>query len=169
MATITVLDSAGATQTIQVPNASGQLTTVNSRSIVPASDSPPFPIIDPDTVATGSLAILNATVSLNLQGDSNFALRVDGTFVGTITIERSIDGVTFDPINAAFVGVGTLVQAITVPGSMVGYAGPSQVIRARMTAFTSGSAAIVLRAGSGCGASYLVAPLPSGANVPGVV
>lgn len=44
MATITVLDSAGATQTIEAPNANGQATMVNSKPVVIASNQSAIPV-----------------------------------------------------------------------------------------------------------------------------
>ena len=126
-------------------------------------------IVDADTAATGTLAALNATLSIILNGDSSYAMEVQGTFVGTVTMERTIDGVTWRPINGAIPGPLTIVQSLSAPGAMVGHCGASASLRVNMTAYTSGSATVTLRVGSGSGAVYQIAPTQAGNNIIGKV
>ena len=126
-------------------------------------------IVDADTSATGTLAALNATLSIILNGDSSYAMEVQGTFVGTVTMERTIDGVTWRAISGAIPGPLTIVQSLSAPGAMVGHCGASASLRVNMTAYTSGSATVTLRVGSGSGAVYQIAPTQAGNNIIGRV
>ena len=126
-------------------------------------------VIDLDTAVTGSITAAAQTITLNLGGDSGYALEVQGTFVGTLQIERTVDGTTWRPVNGAVTGVGTIAQTLTGPGSLQGHSGPSMAMRVNATAWTSGTATVMLRAGVGSGAVFMVAPLPAGGNAIGTV
>lgn len=96
---------------------------------------------------TGTLNALNGTVIVNAEGAGNIGLAISGTYVGTITLEGSIDGTNWDaipikPLNAAAIYVLTLASA--AQGRWVGPSGPYQQVRARMSAFTSGSASVTV-------------------------
>lgn len=96
---------------------------------------------------TGSLASLNAELDLGADGAASVALIVTGTYVGTITVEGSIDGTNWDsipmrPVNAGSIYVLTLASAAV--GRWVGPCGAFRQVRARMSAFTSGSATALL-------------------------
>ena len=126
-------------------------------------------VVDADTANTASLAALNANLTIALNGDSNYALEVQGTFVGTLQMERTIDGVTWRPINGAIPGPLTIVQTLTAPGALVGYCGASASLRVNMIAYTSGTATVTLRVGSGVGAVFQIAPTQAGTNIIGKV
>ena len=121
-------------------------------------------IHSPDKQTVGTIDANGQMATLALDGAADWAIEVEGTFVGTLAIERSVNGTVFRPINAAQVGVGALTQTITAPGSWVGYGGANTSIRLRATAWTSGTATVTLRAGVGGGAIFQVAPLVSGNN-----
>lgn len=100
-------------------------------------------------INTGSLAALNATVECVAQGSATVALAVSGTYVGTIALEGTMDGANWDPIpikprGAAGIYLLTLASAAT--GRWVGPGGGFSRIRARMTAWTSGTATVALLA-----------------------
>jgi len=99
----------------------------------------------PDAVM-GNLTALNQTVVLGMDGFSSFTIQLSGTFVATVTIEQSFDdGVTWvagtgtrsDVVSAAY-------ASVTTPSVTVGYAPGATHIRARVSAFTSGT--VVTRA-----------------------
>lgn len=99
--------------------------------------------------ATGALTALNASLECIAEGSATVALAVTGTYVGTITLEGTMDGTNWDPIPvkpraAAPIYVLTLASAAT--GRWVGSAGGFHRIRARMSSFTSGSATVSLLA-----------------------
>jgi hypothetical protein len=97
----------------------------------------------------GSLAAANAEVFVNADGANTVALIVSGTYVGTLTVEGSIDGVTYDtipikPVNAG--GIYALTLASAAVGRWHGPVGPFRRVRVRMSAYTSGSAVVTLLA-----------------------
>lgn len=98
-------------------------------------------------INTGALAALNAAVAINAEGAGNVGLLISGTYAGTVVVEGSIDGATWDaipikPIGAAPVYVLTLASA--AQGRWVGASGPYQQVRARMSAYTSGTANVTV-------------------------
>lgn len=162
MSTINVLDAAGATVAINTPNPDGQATMANSRPVVIASDQSTVPVNQAGVTANGSLGALNATVALALNGASGFAVDVRGAFVATVTFQGTIDGTNWFTLNVLPAGSAVnvaLVSTATAPGAWVGHANGLAQVRAIATAYTSGSATIVLRAMSAAG---VVSTLPSG-------
>lgn len=86
-------------------------------------------------------------------GNSSFAVQVDGTFVGTLQFERSLDnGVTYTAINVFSAGTRFISQTITsLPGRFHGNSSSSTHIRVRATSWTSGTANISILLGHGTG------------------
>lgn len=96
---------------------------------------------------TGSLAALNAEVVVGADGSATVGLIVTGTYVGTLTVEGSLDGSNWDvipikPVNAGGIYVLTLASAAV--GRWQGPCSPFAFVRVRMSAFTSGSANVRL-------------------------
>lgn len=113
--------------------------------------------------ASGALAALNASLVLLLDGASGFAVDLRGTFVGTITFQGTIDGTNWFPILALPVSSGVNTAAVstaTAPGAWVGPATGLHRVRAILTAYTSGTVTVTLRAML---ASGVVFSMPSGA------
>lgn len=98
-----------------------------------------------DTTATGTLTALNSTVVLTTGGVGTSIFEITGTWVGTITFEGSNNAfTTSQAISAVYLG-GVQTQASTTTAN--GYfsvitAGFAQV-RAKMTAYTSGTATVL--------------------------
>ena len=102
--------------------------------------------------AAGSFAALNATVACYCDGASTVSFSVSGTYVGTLTAEGTVDGTNWDaipvkPMNAAGIYVLTLASAAT--GRWMGPVGQFSQVRLRMSAYTSGTAAVTLLASNG--------------------
>lgn len=141
-------------------------------SATPVSLTNPLPTFGPDVSTSGAIAANAQAVTLAINGESTFGILVTGTWTGTLSIERSIDGTSYKPINAAVVGVGSLSQTISDTGTgtpvhLTGYAGSSAGMRVIATAWTSGTATVYIRCGSGVGAVFQVASIPAGDNVVG--
>lgn len=106
------------------------------------------PNISPDINVSGSLGALNATVVLPLYGKVSAAAQFTGTWVGTITTQCSVDGgVTWSTIRAygkAAVAIGSTFTANNVI-TFTDLGGCTHV-RLNMTAYTSGTAVIVMNA-----------------------
>jgi hypothetical protein len=127
----------------------GSAVSASSSPVVIASDQATVPVNQAGVTATGSLGALNATQALSLNGASGWAIDVRGTFVGTITFQGTIDGTNWFSISMLPAGGGVNVAAVTTTtavGAWTGSANGMQQVRATFSAFTSGSATIVLRA-----------------------
>ncbi len=99
---------------------------------------------------SGTIGALNAEVITNCDGCSTVSLDLRGTFVATIEVSGTIDGTNWTliplrPLNIA--SVVYLAAATTVGFYQAECAGFRQV-RARCTAYTSGSATTTLLAGT---------------------
>ena len=102
-----------------------------------------------NTIISGSLSAANAELDLGADGAGTVGLVVSGTYVGTLAVEGSIDGTNWDaipmrPVAAGGIYVLTLASAAT--GRWVGPCAGFRQVRARMTAYTSGSASVYLAA-----------------------
>jgi hypothetical protein len=102
--------------------------------------------------ASGNINALNGEVICDADGACSAVLVVGGTYVGTIVLEGSADGTNWDavpikPINNGGVWLMTLASAAV--GRWHGPAGVFRKIRARMSAYTSGTATIYLAADNG--------------------
>lgn len=83
-------------------------------------------------------------VTLDAQKTTSVGISVAGTFVGTVSFEASLDGTNWQPILATKVDTGVAALTTTVVGLFrVDATGTSQV-RARVSAYTSGTVNLVL-------------------------
>lgn len=106
-----------------------------------------------DVTATGALGALNANVQLTLAGHTSAGFQLAaGTLIGTIVAEVSFDGGTtwvatyFDEAGGNKVSSVTYGTANTALGSSIVGVGGSGAARIRVSAYTSGTANITLRA-----------------------
>jgi hypothetical protein len=129
----------------------------------------PLPILDPDTNASGTLGAAGASVVMTPNGDSTVGLYINGTFTGTINIERTYDGTNWFGATVVQYVTGQAVQSFTATGGGVIAAAGSLNIRAIMATYTSGSAAVTFRGSAGTTGVALLAGLPTGTNVIGKV
>jgi len=97
---------------------------------------------------SGNLGSLNSEVILDADGASTCSINLRGTFSMTIEVSGTVDGVNWTlipmrPINTASVAY---VAAITgaVAGIWIGECAGFDDVRARVTAYTSGSASALL-------------------------
>lgn len=101
----------------------------------------------------------------------NVALKVSGTWVGTVTWEASVEGTLWDPIYGLRAGVDTIHNSITetLNNNVFRFtpAGFSQ-IRATFT-FTSGAVNVDWRTSAAASGVFINFPLPPGTNLIGKV
>jgi hypothetical protein len=101
-----------------------------------------------DLYVTGVLGALNAEVIVATDGASSISLDLRGTFSMTIELSGSVDGTNWTPIPVKPVNLASksYVAAIvgTVAGVWVGACSHFRLVRARVTAYTSGSAVAYL-------------------------
>jgi len=107
-----------------------------------------------DNTSTGTLALAAQTVVLPIGGKSAVGIVITGTWAGTITFEGSVDGTNWNAINAVAASTSTPQSTTIVNGLFrLTPAGLLQV-RAIMTAFTSGTATLTMRASTGTGGVF---------------
>ena len=138
------------------------------------SPANPLPVQAPDITATGTLAAAAQTVALSLSSATTGGMgaataQITGTWVGTITFEGTTDGANWVPINGVYAGQSMPGSTVTANGLVRLTPAGLASIRLNMTAWTSGTATITLRASMGAGGTFLNQSLPVGANIIGSV
>lgn len=138
--------------------------------VVALSPNTPTPGVA-DVTATGALGALNAAVTITTPGLAGVGFQLAaGTLIGTIVAEVSYDGGTtwnanyFDQNNkltSIVFGSANTAQA----GSLIGEAGAGQY-RVRVSAYTSGTANITLRASEIADPAVLFAGVPGSTTQP---
>ena len=118
-------------------------------------------VVQTDVSTSGNLAAAAQTVVLALVGNNAAAAQITGTWVGTITFEASLDGTTWTGINAVSASTSTPQTTTTVNGLYRLTPGGLQQIRANMSAFTSGTATVSMRASAGAGGTFANQILPT--------
>lgn len=107
---------------------------------------------------SGSLTAASQAVTLNLGDRANGSFQITGTFSATVSFEATTDGLTWAAINATPPNSTTAVTSATSTGLWV-WSGAFRAVRARVSAYTSGTAVITVLAspfgggGSGGGAA----------------
>ena len=103
-----------------------------------------------DLYASGVLGAVNAEVIVNSDGCSTVALDLRGTFNMTVEVAGTVDGVNWTLIPIRMLnGASKIYLAAmtgTVPGTWYGAVLGFRQVRARVTAWTSGSAVATLNA-----------------------
>ena len=148
------IDLGGATANAENLLTAGLQLKANSMPVVLASDT--------DLVVAGTLAALNATVMLPLNGVSSGSVTLAGTWVGTVTFDASGDGgVTFNPVNAVAASTSQPQATTTVNGLYRLTPGALSHLRANMSAYVSGTVTVTIRASVGAGGIYANQILPT--------
>jgi hypothetical protein len=128
-----------------LPTSLGQKTSAASLGVVIASDQSTLNTTNIDNLSlTGlSAGALNADLvpSTDVSKYSNVSIQVAGTFVGTLTFQGSNDNSTWSAVNMQAITSGTsgVTSALTTTGFVV-VPVFFKYFRARMTAYTSGTA-----------------------------
>lgn len=114
----------------------------------------------------GNLGSLNAEIIVDCDGATTVALDLRGTFNLTVEVSGTIDGTNWTPIPVRPINVASIAYVAVVAGTAAGvWAGKCALyrrVRARVTAYTSGSAVAVVSASNGSlddTLSGLVSPL----------
>lgn len=144
------LESGGnlATLAARTP-ALGQATMANSRPVVIASNQGNVPVAPAAQATSGSMAALNAAVSLTLNGAAGAIIDLRGTFVATVSFQGTVDGTNYFSLPATPASSSNNVASVTtatVAGAWYVQAAGCLSIRATATAYTSGTVTATLRA-----------------------
>jgi hypothetical protein len=106
----------------------------------------------PSAQSTNVQARLTATtcpgvgcVVVSTSGVGRVGLQVTGTYVGTVSFEASIDGLTYVALNLLPSNSDTAASSTTSTGAWAGNVGGYAMVRARMSAYTSGTAVVTLQ------------------------
>lgn len=114
---------------------------------------------DSQTIYAGT-PTANSTAAVSVTGQSSFAIQIDGTWVGTLQFERSLDGgLTYTAIAAFAAGTSYTRSTTAANGRWHGNCSSSNSIRVRATAWTSGTANIKILAGAGTGTITIGNPI----------
>lgn len=110
------------------------------------------------TTSGSTCAVTNACIPLTLANSpalstASATIVVSGTFTGTIQFEASTDGVNFVAIPGVPVAGGTSVSSATAPGTWSFGIAALGYMRARASAFASGTALVTIQASGGTSAS----------------
>jgi hypothetical protein len=101
-----------------------------------------------DVAKVANLAALNAEIVLDLNGEASVLIDVRGTYVGTLNVQGTIDGLNYFDLpvlnQASQLWLTTLASAQV--GAFIGNAAGLKRVRVRLTAYTSGSPTVNLRA-----------------------
>lgn len=131
-------DNAGTAITV------GQKVSASSVPVVVASDQSTIPTTTVDVSSTGSLAALNAVVTVSAKAANTVNFQILGTYVGTISFLYSMDGgTTYNAISGTFLnGSFSQVNQTSGTGEFSFNTGGFTNVQAKMTAYTSGTATI---------------------------
>ena len=97
------------------------------------------PISLVELTGSGSLTAAEQSVALTLAGAANVAWQLTGTWVGTVSFEASNDNTNWVAIWAYQAGTGTIVQDSTVNGVFRNTTAGFAYVRARCSAYSSGT------------------------------
>lgn len=122
-----------------------------------------------DVTATGDLVATGSVTTATLNGSTSVGAYIFGTWVATVQFEASIDGTNYVSVNAVPITGGTLVSSTAANGQWQINSGGYANVRARVSAFTSGTVSIRLRSSTGPGIIALSNSLPTGSNVIGAL
>lgn len=115
---------------------------------------------------TSNLTAASQAQTFTLQGEAGMSFNIAGTWVGTISFEASNDNfTTFSTINAQRAGDNTLSQTVvSTAGNDLYRIGVSGFlyVRARMTAYTSGTATVIGATALAASTFVLTSPVTQG-------
>jgi hypothetical protein len=102
------------------------------------SDNPANAATDLTTMQNAATGTGDGT-ALTVTGHGASMIQITGTFVGTVTFEVSGDGTNYEGIYGENTETGTRSLTATAPGIFIFEVAACQTIRARVSAYTSGS------------------------------
>lgn len=120
-----------------------------------------------DSTASGNVNNGTTTLAITLNDRAATAVKVSGTWSGTLNFEGTVDGVIWDPIYGVRAGVGIPYTSITetLNDNIFRFttAGFSQM-RVRTSGWNSGNATIAIRSAHATSGVYINFPVPPGEN-----
>jgi hypothetical protein len=144
---LTTTNSSLASIDAGIPVALGQTTMAASMPVVIASNQSAIPVsftpaTTTDLLATDTITALNDSVTANTQGRGTVAFTVTGTWVATLTIQGTVDGINWVTVDGVLRPTNTLVTTLTTNNTVLVECAGFQSVRLTATAFTSGTATV---------------------------
>lgn len=141
-------DASAANQVI----GNGSLATIAS-SLPPALLNGGVAVTGTSPNIQGTAGVLNAAVELPVAGAAGAAIQVSGTWAGTLTFQSTINGTDWLTHNGTVYGGASItnISTTTANGAWAFRVAGAQRLRAIMTAYTSGTATIDIRAATSVG------------------
>jgi hypothetical protein len=147
----------------------GQSTMANARPVVIASDQTNVPVLlkNEEISTSGSIVAATSLVQATVSTGNQVAIQLAGTYAGVnATFEVSNDGIAWALLqvtNSATGAITTATGALAANATVIynGYCGGAQFIRVRATAWTSGTASVLIR-GLAVGSPTTITTQPSG-------
>lgn len=78
-------------------------------------------------------------IQMNTRGLGAIAIQLTGTWAGTVTFEGTIDGVSWVALNLVPTNSATAASTATATGVWMGNIAGLEAVRARVSAYTSGT------------------------------
>lgn len=108
---------------------------------------------------SGTIAVLSGAVTISVPAASSLVLTVTGTWVATLAVEASVDGVTYFSVPMVSLPTQASVTTTTANGQFGVPVGGYQQLRIRASAYTSGTATVTWNADSTVNGSLISTPL----------
>jgi hypothetical protein len=102
-----------------------------------------------DNTGSGTVTALNGSVVATTNGCGSVTFNVTGTWVATLSLEATVDGVTWETTNGSIVALDITTQFFSTNAFVVVPCGGFSQVRLIATAFTSGTANVAWNAGAG--------------------
>ena len=102
-----------------------------------------------DRIGAGALGALNATISVNSQGTSSVTFQLSGTWVGTVSTESTLDGITWFTSSGIDRQTELRLSSTTTNRIIQVFSSSYAQTRVKMTSYTSGSASVTYTASAG--------------------
>lgn len=93
----------------------------------------------PTAIGPRFLAAADNAIALNVRGLGAVALQLTGTWVATVSFEATLDGRTWVALNMVPTNSATAVSSATTTGVWISNIGGLEAVRARVSAYTSGT------------------------------
>jgi hypothetical protein len=94
---------------------------------------------------TAYLDAADEALTMSVDNKGGIGLQLTGTWAGTVSFEASIDGLTFVALNMVPSNSATAASSSTGNGAWSANCAGYSIVRARMSAYTSGVAGVTLR------------------------
>ena len=122
---------------------------INQVEVQNSFDAKPLFTRGIDSNANGNITANAQSISVDSTEKSSVIFNIQGTWVGTLSLQASTDNVNWFALNGIYEATGQVVFDVTSNGAIVCPVGGFKYCRVLSTAWTSGSASVNINASSG--------------------